>query len=133
MSILRDAIKKSSDYQYVSNELNVIGGVILRGTRILIPNALREKVLSLAHEGHQGIVKTKQRLREKAWWLKIDKDAERVCKQCHSCQVVSSPSIPEPLKMTKLPSRPWEHLAIDLLGPLPNGDNLLVVVDYYSR
>lgn len=27
----------------------------------------------------------------------------------------------------------WEHLACDLLGPLPSGDYLFVVVDYYSR
>lgn len=32
-----------------------------------------------------------------------------------------------------MPSEPWKHLAIDFLGPLPSGHNLLVIVDYYSR
>lgn len=32
-----------------------------------------------------------------------------------------------------LPSKPREHLATDLLGPLPSGEQLLVLVDYYSR
>ena len=34
---------------------------------------------------------------------------------------------------TEFPSAPWQHLAADLLGPLPSGDYLFVVVDYYSR
>ncbi|XP_055615000.1 uncharacterized protein K02A2.6-like [Toxorhynchites rutilus septentrionalis] len=33
----------------------------------------------------------------------------------------------------ELPSQPWEQIAIDFLGPLPDGENLLVCVDYYSR
>ena len=35
--------------------------------------------------------------------------------------------------MVELPSGPWQDEAIDVLGPLPSGENLLVVVDYYSR
>ena len=31
------------------------------------------------------------------------------------------------------PSIPWQDVAIDVLGPLPSGENLLVVVDYCGR
>ena len=31
------------------------------------------------------------------------------------------------------PSGPWQDVAIDVLGPLPSGENLLVVVDYCRR
>ena len=31
------------------------------------------------------------------------------------------------------PTGPWQDVAIDVLGPLPFGGSLLVVVDYYSR
>ena len=31
------------------------------------------------------------------------------------------------------PSGLWQDCAADILGPLPSGENLLVVVDYYSR
>ena len=47
--------------------------------------------------------------------------------------MVSQPTPPEPVKSTTLPNGPWQDLAIDLLGPLPSGDSVLVVVDYYSR
>jgi hypothetical protein len=40
---------------------------------------------------------------------------------------------PEPLHRTELPSQPWQDLAVDFLGPLPSGDSLFVLVDYYSR
>ena len=63
----------------------------------------------------------------------IDKDAERVCKTCHGCQLVSQPLKPEPMTRAEFPSAPWQHLAADLLGPLPSGDYIFVVVDYYSR
>ncbi|XP_061190233.1 uncharacterized protein K02A2.6-like [Saccostrea echinata] len=120
-------------YIAVKNELCSIGKVILRGTRIVIPTSLREKVLTAAHEGHQGITKTKQRLREKGWWPKIDSDAERVCKKCYACQVVGGPSSPEPLRRKVLPDYPWQATAIDLMGLFPTGESVLVYVDYYSR
>ncbi|XP_062511687.1 uncharacterized protein K02A2.6-like [Corticium candelabrum] len=55
------------------------------------------------------------------------------CKTCISCQAVSQPLPPAPVKSTALPQGPWEDLATDLLGPLPTGETLLVTVDYYSR
>ena len=57
-------------YLHVKNELCSYGQILLRGSRIVIPQVLREHVLKLAHEGHQGIVKTKCRLRSKVWWPK---------------------------------------------------------------
>ena len=32
-----------------------------------------------------------------------------------------------------MPDKPWDHVACDLMGPLPNGESVLVLVDYYSR
>ena len=40
-------------------------GIILQGSRIVMPSALWQATLSNAHEGHQGIVRTKQMVREK--------------------------------------------------------------------
>ena len=75
----------------------------------------------------------KNRLRTKVWWPKIDHDAAHVCKSCHRCQVVGDVCAPEPMQRVEPPSGPWQDIAIDVLGPLPSGENLLVVVDYYSR
>ena len=114
-------------------KLCAIGQLILRGTRIIIPKRLRPRVLTLAHEGHLGIVGTKQKLRSKVWWPGMEKDAEKHCKTCYGCQLVSRPEPREPVRTSTLPTGPWRDLAVDLLGPLPTGESILVVVDYYSR
>nr|XP_058952093.1 uncharacterized protein K02A2.6-like [Pocillopora verrucosa] len=138
LKVLREAIKtgrfeKCKNYAPAAGELCVIGQLVLRGTRIVLPNKLRAQAISLAHEGHLGIVGTKQNLRSKVWWPRMDKAAEKFCKSCHGCQLVSRPDPPEPLRSTTLPEGPWQDLAIDLLGPLPSGHSIIVVVDYYSR
>lgn len=46
---------------------------------------------------------------------------------------MSAPAKPEPMIRKMLPKSPWIDIAIDFLGPLPSGENLLVVIDYYSR
>ena len=66
-------------------------------------------------------------------WQGIDKEAEGVCKTGHSCQLVSQPLKPEQMVRKELPSAPWQHLAADVLGPLPSGDYVFVVVDYHNR
>ena len=93
--------------------------------------AVRARVIELGHEVHQGMAKMKQRLRTKVWWPGIDREAETFCKTCHGCQVVSGPSNPEPLHMTELPLGPWQDIAIDFMGPLPSGDYVSAVTDYY--
>ena len=124
---------KMPAYLSVKNELCVLGKLVLRGSRLVIPQSLRKEVLHLGHEGHQGVVKMKRRLRTKVWWPRMDLDAERVCKSCHGCQVVGEYSPPEPMQRVEPPSGPWQDVACDLLGPLPSDESLLVVVDYYSR
>ena len=121
------------EYKRVRYELCAVGKLVLRGVRIVIPESLREQVARLGHEGHQGMVKTKQRLRTKVWWPKMDSFVEQLCKSCYGCQLVARPSAPEPMTRTELPAQPWQATAADLLGPMPEGEYIFAMVDYYSR
>ncbi|XP_063366280.1 uncharacterized protein K02A2.6-like [Cydia amplana] len=120
-------------YKLFQTELCFYEEVLLRGTRIVIPKDLRKKILEAAHEGHPGIVAMKARLRAKVWWPRYDKEAEKLVKSCAGCTLVSAPNPPNPLKRRELPDEAWKDVAIDLLGPLPSGDHILVIVDYFSR
>lgn len=120
-------------YRTIHNELCLVNYVLLRVDRIIVPQSLRERVLELAHEGHPGVRIMKGHLRACVWWPKIDKNVEDFVRNCRGCSLVAAPNPPEPMLRKELPSKPWEQIAIDFLGPLPEGENLLVCVDYYSR
>ena len=105
----------------------------LRGTCVVMPLPLiRQRVLQIARQGHPGIVKKKTLLPTKVWWPGVDKDEEKFCRTCHSCQLGNSYEALEPIQKTKLPQEPWQDLALDYLGPLPSSDYILVLINYYS-
>ncbi|CAB4008646.1 hypothetical protein BSL78_21779 [Paramuricea clavata] len=119
---IRDELTVSTDHD-----------LVLRSHRLILPHALRQRALHIAHEGHQGLTKTKQLLREKIWFPGIDGLMKKLIDNCLACQatVVQQPF--EPLRMTELPQAPWQQLSVDFCGPLPSGDMLFVVIDEYSR
>ena len=56
-------------YRNIKDELTVAPqNIVLRGSRIVIPTSLQQKAIDLAHDTHQGLVKTKALLREKVWF-----------------------------------------------------------------
>lgn len=123
----------TSSFKIIETELCFADQILLRGTRIVLPASLQEAALFLGHEGHPGITVMKRRLRAKVWWPKMDQQIEQFVKKCKGCTLVGAPAAPEPIKRTELPSKPWQHIAIDFCGPLPSGHHLFVIVDYYSR
>ena len=128
-------IKDLQMFKRVKDELTVNeqANIILRGSRIVIPKALRNRAISIAHEGHQGLVKTKQLLREKVWFPGIDDNVKQKIDKCIACQANSSGSHPDPLQMSPLPPEPWHTVHMDFCGPFPTGEYLFVVIDAYSR
>lgn len=106
--------------------------LLLRGHRIVVPQSLRKRIIDIAHEGHQGITKTKSLIREKVWFPSIDKMTEKIVRDCITCQSNTIEHVKEPLRMSPLPQKAWSELSIDF-ADLPSGDHLLVVMDDYSR
>ena len=58
-----DCLSALKPYTTISTELSVKDGLLMRGSRIIIPLELQQDILHRLHEGHQGI--TKCRLRAK--------------------------------------------------------------------
>ena len=95
--------KKVRDDLTVSDELDIV----LKSSRIVVPTVLQEKVILLAHEGHKGLVKTKQLLREKVWFPGIDQLTKRMIQTCLLLrQANSQDNYPVPLQMSQLPPTP---------------------------
>lgn len=85
------------------------------------------------HEGHQGIIRTKQIVREKVWGPGIVSQVETMVKACLPCQSVADKPTAEPLRPTEMPEKPWQEVHIDLCGPFPSGESLLVCEDACTR
>ena len=51
-------------YKALKDELCQKRGLVLRNNRSVVPEAMHPRILQLAHEGHQGITKVKQHLRQ---------------------------------------------------------------------
>lgn len=121
-------------YERLKTELTTAttAQVLLRQTRLVIPKDLQQRVVDLAHEGHQGMTKTKALLREKVWFPGLDQLVEQCVKSCMACQVSTPVTTREPLRMSPLPEQAWQETSVDF-GELPNGHYLLVISDDYSR
>lgn len=120
-------------YVPFKSELGLVGELLVRGDKLVVPLKLRSRMLDLAHEGHPGESVMKRRLRDRVWWPGMDREVTNRVTHCEGCRLVSLPTKPEPMSRRSMPSKPWVDIAIDFLGPMPSGVYLLVVIDYYSR
>lgn len=110
--------------------LTVENGLLLRGIRLVIPSAMRNTVLEKVHEGHQGVVKCRERARETVWWPGLSGQLNELVLHCRTC-IKERTNPTQPLMRSELPDRPWQKLGADMFTL--DTTNYLLVVDYYSR
>ena len=87
-------------FRKVKDDLTVNhdNSVILRGNCIVIPTSLQNRAMVLAHEGHQGIVKTKKLVREKIWFPGIEARVKQLIGNCIACKANGPENHHEPLQ-----------------------------------
>jgi len=73
--------------------------IVLRGSRIVIPQALQARVIALAHRGHQGITKSKELLRTKVWFSNMNKLLHTAISKCIPCLANSSKTSRDPINL----------------------------------
>jgi flagellar biosynthesis protein FlhB len=64
-------------YRQFFSELTLVDGLVMRGERIVIHEKLQKQMIQIAHEGHQGIVRTKQMLQAHVWFPGINEAVEK--------------------------------------------------------
>ncbi|MEM7040822.1 MAG: DDE-type integrase/transposase/recombinase, partial [Bacteroidota bacterium] len=124
----------------IRNELCVVEGCLVRGSHALVvPESLQYRVLELAHLGHPGVVRCKQRLQNEYWWPGMGKFVENFVANCVPCQLsdkTAKPATPH-IQPVSVPEVPWTKVAFDICGPFATAPAtkrfLLVLQDYTSK
>ena len=126
-SKLKGQLKRYAQFQ---SDFSFVKGLLLRGSRIVIPVTLRPAILDKIHAGHQGSTKCRERAKQSVWWPGIRNDIEERVAKCQVCSKFRVQGA-EPLLPSPFPDGPWIKIGTDLLEW--KGSSYLVVIDYYSR
>ena len=69
-------------YQWLSDELSLEVGCVMRGSCMVIPEVGRQLVLGELHVGHPGVSRMKSIARGVVWWPGIDSDIQDRLQTC---------------------------------------------------
>lgn len=110
--------------------------------QLVVPRAKVPQVLAEHHDspsgGHFAVNKTLERIRERYFWARCRSDVEEWCRTCHVCAARKGPrgKGSSPMQTYNV-GAPFERVAMDILGPLPetrSGNRVaLVMADYFTK
>ena len=97
--------------------------------RMVIPKTLVKRVLSLLHEdvfagGHVGVNALQAKVIDKFYWGRMQSDILSYVRACERCSLRKrAPRYKAEAKSWDTPSRPWQVVQCDFIGPLKKASN----------
>ena len=106
--------------------------------RPLLPRPLRRRVIADLHSlAHPGVKATTRLVKERFFWPNSARDVKLFVSSCVSCQKSKITRHTRPaVRHIPMPARRFEHIHIDVVGPLPPSQgctHLLTIVDRFTR
>jgi len=119
-------------------------GIIRKWNKIFIPNdnEIIFKVIWAHHDspvaGHPGQYRTQELTGREFWWPTMTKDIKKYVEACEVCQrtKIHRRKSNAPLYPTEIATEPWETIAMDIIGPLPESKGynaILVITEYLTK
>ena len=121
-------------YWTFRKELTIKDGLILKGTRIVIPNTKCEAILKQIHDSHLGLTKCKLCAKQAVYWPGLNDQLEQLVLNCQLCLKYSRSKKKSDEYSTlgqEVPIFPWTKLATDLFHF--EGHSYLLLVDYTNQ
>ena len=66
--------------------MHIVSGIIMNGTRIVVPWSLQQEYLQCLHVGHLGMSKCGARANTTVFWPNIDRDINQLIARCEVCR-----------------------------------------------
>ena len=106
--------------------------------RPYVPTQQRQRVLQVLHGlSHSGIRATRKLVADRFVWSAMNKDVRTFVKHCIECQRAKvTRHVRSPLSSFDLPKKRFQHVHMDIVGPLPTSNGfryLLTMVDRFTR
>ena len=110
--------------------------------RLVVPTSYHRSFIQMAHDApfsaHLGIRRTYRRLATRYYWETMLSDITAHVKSCQTCTTIKTDRqrIERPLGGIPAPTRPFEFVAIDFLGPFKKSGDfqyILVIIDHFTR
>lgn len=153
---LKKMIKSVKDCPLKYREWRVSGGKLFKHVKpdfpslgnpmenwkVVLPKPARLEGIKEAHEpslaGHSGVFKTFSRVASKFYWPGMRNDISRFVRNCAICALYKPNLRPvDGLSFHPKPSKPWEVISSDLVGPFPRSTKgysyVLVITDYLTK
>lgn len=124
--------QEAMKYFNIRDELSTIDDVLSYRDRTVIPTSCRQRVLSILHKAHPGIVRMKALSRCYVYWPGLDSDIQSVAATCAQCQQALKAPTKTCLSSWPTPLHAWYRVHIDFAGPM-NGLWYFILVDAYSK
>ncbi|XP_054259759.1 uncharacterized protein K02A2.6-like [Macrosteles quadrilineatus] len=121
------------DFYRRREELSVDNNCVIWGARVVVPEKLRNAVIRLLHDQHPGINRMKMLARSYVWWPGLDKCIEDTVSACHVCQCTRNAVAKVPLQPWPLSTCRWQRIYIDYAEEPQTRQQLLIVVDSFSK
>ena len=139
----------AAKFYWVNKEIfQLVDGVLFKKSQdtedlqLVVPDSLKEKALEWHHDipsaGHQGIARTKAKLKEKFFWFRLSQDVESYVLSCSVCNKNKKNKCYGRVPLTEFQAgAPMERVHIDFIGPLPKTENgnehCLMMVDQFTK
>ena len=110
--------------------------------KLVVPESLKEKPVSANHNpssaGHQGVARTRERLKEKSVWYGMGNNIRRYIIGCEVCNKHKKSARHWKCQLTQYQAAvSMERVHLDFLGPLPETPrgnvNILMMVDQFTK
>ena len=118
-------------YWNFRDELMIESDILMKNSKVLIPEILKQKYLRQIHQGHQSIKACRSRAREFVFCLNINKYIEELVQKCSLCQSQQNSTTSIQKYVSEVPSHPWHMIGSDLF--YFQTIDFLVVVDYFFK